>query len=173
MFSFPSADWFAKSANTARVAFIVSPAFALESVPVIVSPREILSRVNIRCLEAFEMLGIPDGLGLGIRDRPALLRVHAVHLLDGRPESGKLFCPVRHLRDQRHGLSPCGGCAFRVNHPRRRRIQSRGRRGEASLISRQRSASEDQGSFFADEASVRSEERRVGKECRSRWSPYH
>ena len=25
----------------------------------------------------------------------------------------------------------------------------------------------------ADEAVVRSEERRVGKECRSRWSPYH
>ena len=25
--------------------------------------------------------------------------------------------------------------------------------------------------YFAD--SVRSEERRVGKECRSRWSPYH
>ena len=24
-----------------------------------------------------------------------------------------------------------------------------------------------------DEPSVRSEERRVGKECRSRWSPYH
>src|SRR5258707_5610574 len=24
-----------------------------------------------------------------------------------------------------------------------------------------------------DEAVVRSEERRVGKECRSRWSPYH
>ena len=24
-----------------------------------------------------------------------------------------------------------------------------------------------------DPASVRSEERRVGKECRSRWSPYH
>ena len=23
------------------------------------------------------------------------------------------------------------------------------------------------------EADVRSEERRVGKECRSRWSPYH
>src|SRR3989475_3526062 len=26
---------------------------------------------------------------------------------------------------------------------------------------------------FAEEASKRSEERRVGKECRSRWSPYH
>ena len=24
-----------------------------------------------------------------------------------------------------------------------------------------------------DEAAKRSEERRVGKECRSRWSPYH
>ena len=26
---------------------------------------------------------------------------------------------------------------------------------------------------FAAEGRVRSEERRVGKECRSRWSPYH
>ena len=26
---------------------------------------------------------------------------------------------------------------------------------------------------FSDGAEVRSEERRVGKECRSRWSPYH
>ena len=24
-----------------------------------------------------------------------------------------------------------------------------------------------------DDRSIRSEERRVGKECRSRWSPYH
>ena len=27
--------------------------------------------------------------------------------------------------------------------------------------------------FLHDENSTRSEERRVGKECRSRWSPYH
>ena len=27
--------------------------------------------------------------------------------------------------------------------------------------------------FFADLYVLRSEERRVGKECRSRWSPYH
>ena len=26
---------------------------------------------------------------------------------------------------------------------------------------------------LADHVSTRSEERRVGKECRSRWSPYH
>ena len=28
-------------------------------------------------------------------------------------------------------------------------------------------------SIFLERAIVRSEERRVGKECRSRWSPYH
>ena len=28
-------------------------------------------------------------------------------------------------------------------------------------------------SFFHGKSSGRSEERRVGKECRSRWSPYH
>src|SRR2546423_14621173 len=27
--------------------------------------------------------------------------------------------------------------------------------------------------FMIDQCAVRSEERRVGKECRSRWSPYH
>ena len=26
---------------------------------------------------------------------------------------------------------------------------------------------------FIEEKEIRSEERRVGKECRSRWSPYH
>jgi len=31
----------------------------------------------------------------------------------------------------------------------------------------------EEGSLHAVAASVRSEERRVGKECRSRWSPYH
>ena len=29
------------------------------------------------------------------------------------------------------------------------------------------------GEITGPEESVRSEERRVGKECRSRWSPYH
>src|SRR2546425_11176828 len=32
---------------------------------------------------------------------------------------------------------------------------------------------EDYGDFSTDSNDVRSEERRVGKECRSRWSPYH
>ena len=29
------------------------------------------------------------------------------------------------------------------------------------------------GVYLGEEDSERSEERRVGKECRSRWSPYH
>ena len=31
----------------------------------------------------------------------------------------------------------------------------------------------DEKSYLIDEDFIRSEERRVGKECRSRWSPYH
>ena len=31
----------------------------------------------------------------------------------------------------------------------------------------------NEGSSFGDALARRSEERRVGKECRSRWSPYH
>src|SRR2546429_3906267 len=33
--------------------------------------------------------------------------------------------------------------------------------------------STDAGTSFGSATNVRSEERRVGKECRSRWSPYH
>ena len=29
------------------------------------------------------------------------------------------------------------------------------------------------GNLYSEESEWRSEERRVGKECRSRWSPYH
>ena len=36
-----------------------------------------------------------------------------------------------------------------------------------------RSKSVDASNFFPAEFIFRSEERRVGKECRSRWSPYH
>ena len=36
-----------------------------------------------------------------------------------------------------------------------------------------KSAEEYEEYFRSEKYSVRSEERRVGKECRSRWSPYH
>ena len=31
----------------------------------------------------------------------------------------------------------------------------------------------NENTFYVDNKNIRSEERRVGKECRSRWSPYH
>ena len=42
-------------------------------------------------------------------------------------------------------------------------------KGHRSQIKRERNANKD----TRPSAKLRSEERRVGKECRSRWSPYH
>mgnify|MGYP006992722991 CR=1 FL=1 len=44
---------------------------------------------------------------------------------------------------------------YMINHEKRYRIMYDKRR------------------YFRDYSTIRSEERRVGKECRSRWSPYH
>ena len=45
---------------------------------------------------------------------------------------------------------------------------------EADLIFRIQSAGEESSRIFGQTVILlRSEERRVGKECRSRWSPYH
>src|SRR3712207_6321001 len=40
-------------------------------------------------------------------------------------------------------------------------------------IRRKKREVEDPEGAWAEKVAVRSEERRVGKECRSRWSPYH
>ena len=44
---------------------------------------------------------------------------------------------------------------------------------EAAQADAQKIAAEKQGAAQQEAAAQRSEERRVGKECRSRWSPYH
>ena len=47
-------------------------------------------------------------------------------------------------------------------------------RGSAEALKRNDAAlAEFQGKLAENSAAFRSEERRVGKECRSRWSPYH
>ena len=48
----------------------------------------------------------------------------------------------------------------------------RSKRGESKKIGTILGGQKD-GKIRFDEAFLRSEERRVGKECRSRWSPYH
>ena len=42
-----------------------------------------------------------------------------------------------------------------------------------STTENEHSEPQEKGSSAGDVAKARSEERRVGKECRSRWSPYH
>ena len=44
---------------------------------------------------------------------------------------------------------------------------------ETGVIAVPRTKGEKNAAFDIAAANVRSEERRVGKECRSRWSPYH
>src|SRR5688572_22944097 len=48
-----------------------------------------------------------------------------------------------------------------------------GRTGSITLVPNDASGSYCSQTFFSSSYSNRSEERRVGKECRSRWSPYH
>src|SRR5256886_17665815 len=53
-------------------------------------------------------------------------------------------------------------------------VASRGRCLAPDLVGMGESGKAPGGSYrFVDHARYRSEERRVGKECRSRWSPYH
>ena len=43
----------------------------------------------------------------------------------------------------------------------------------SALVSHENGDNELAIKYFNSTKSIRSEERRVGKECRSRWSPYH
>src|SRR3712207_7216525 len=60
--------------------------------------------------------------------------------------------PIYRLRDRAHRLAPAADLAAREDRVRRLPQAADQRRGQGA---------------------ARSEERRVGKECRSRWSPYH
>src|SRR3712207_7154732 len=62
---------------------------------------------------------------------------------------------------------PPPGAAFA-----RHRSPSEDRAGERLRTPAPR-ASDNHSGLACDRSHVRSEERRVGKECRSRWSPYH
>ena len=49
----------------------------------------------------------------------------------------------------------------------------RGEKGETGDVTPEALAALNRAEAAASAAEERSEERRVGKECRSRWSPYH
>src|SRR2546430_4083837 len=84
--------------------------------------------------------------------RPVLARGSQLVTLDGREDAGGLF--TAHDRDARVG--PLKQQARRI------------RPAAHGVVARAVAAADDHG-----ELGHRSEERRVGKECRSRWSPYH
>ena len=44
---------------------------------------------------------------------------------------------------------------------------------EKQLVDAAEAMPDDKFNFTPESLTIRSEERRVGKECRSRWSPYH
>ena len=45
--------------------------------------------------------------------------------------------------------------------------------GQMKVLGRNKEEAKQRGLKLLDRVGLRSEERRVGKECRSRWSPYH
>ena len=67
-------------------------------------------------------------------------------------------------RAKRRVISPVGGRTIL----KRRHAPAKTLREKAAII-----AEVEAGMRCTDVANKRSEERRVGKECRSRWSPYH
>src|SRR5207249_5619266 len=70
----------------------------------------------------------------------------------------------RHTRSKRDWSSDV--CSSDLGHPTSREHEGAGRAAMAVAIAAVLLGG-------CQERSARSEERRVGKECRSRWSPYH
>src|SRR5690349_24923579 len=84
----------------------------------------------------------------------------------------------RHTRSLRDWSSDVCSSDLRHQDPAQARSAQAGVIKEKSHAYRDRSpisadAYRCRGKAFQDGAGHRSEERRVGKECRSRWSPYH
>src|SRR2546429_4695372 len=85
---------------------------------------------------------------------------------------------VKELRERTNaGFSDCRAALVEANGDIEKAISVLRKKGQAAAAKKAtREASEGLvGSYIhaGGKIGVRSEERRVGKECRSRWSPYH
>src|SRR5256885_14382009 len=98
---------------------------------------------------------------------------------------------IKRYRGRQHDLPEAGRNAFqpqqcrevrkRINEEvavleetEERKIERQGKQQQCAALTRLRESVEpSSGAKIHDRGSSRSEERRVGKECRSRWSPYH
>src|SRR2546422_6909164 len=139
----------------------------------------------------------PEKRNLGEEPAPARRPEH------GRQEAGLALAPnrrgeEREERHQRDALGPEGRVrpVDQVLEVRRGRADAEGPRGRLPVLARREDPAADAVDALPDPlqaltrdpvggrdedptavddagAGLRSEERRVGKECRSRWSPYH
>ena len=127
---------------------------------------------------------------LGLPPRPALARPASApaHLASAQPSPARVWPAPRCAAprpDQRQSATaawrPCAGDARRAAataclrlHPRASFCPTPLPPPHSSSRSLRRSASSSRARHeLTTDAAARSEERRVGKECRSRWSPYH
>src|SRR3712207_9490485 len=94
--------------------------------------------------------------GLGVIDDATLELDAGLTVLTGETGAGKTMVVT--------GLSLLGGG---------RAEASRVAEGVGRAVVEGRFAADPAAFAVADDVGARSEERRVGKECRSRWSPYH
>src|SRR5256885_9596769 len=115
---------------------------------------------------------LPEGIG-GVRNgdyREVWLRVFFFQAEDGIRDykvTGVQTCALPILEERRLQTA---GAPLPPNDGRPSRYAGHPARDRADLL---RAAPSDSDSASSSAVLFRSEERRVGKECRSRWSPYH
>src|SRR2546429_8773133 len=88
----------------------------------------------------------------------------------GRGDVAELPGPTSHYRRQRDDDPTLGGVRFASV---RRPFRARPGKVVTQMHYARRGELTPEMEFIALREGMRSEERRVGKECRSRWSPYH
>src|SRR2546422_11346552 len=97
-----------------------------------------------------------------------------IALVELYPEHGKLTSKDKDTMTPTTATDKTAIRPFRVNVPETELTELRRRINATKWPERETVTDASQGVQLATiQALARSEERRVGKECRSRWSPYH
>ena len=107
-----------------------------------------------------------------VEEQKELLRQNHDVLISRTVTVDDIFASVNYLLGLDHGI----GTTDEIDHLGNRRVRSVGELLQNQFrigFSRMERVIRERMTLQSQDQSVRSEERRVGKECRSRWSPYH